>query len=60
MSGAKGSKLAARGGKVGPRKHHCPECREETISTLFCSPKKRMAFQCKAGHITRRGRTILL
>ena len=68
-SGAKGAKLAARTGKVGPRKHYCPECKGDSAEvtsemeakpTMFYSPKGRIVFKCKKGHFTPRKAAVLV
>ena len=66
MAGAKGSKLAARNLKGGPRKHYCPVCVEKNgfvaateATAVMIMPKKRMSFQCDAGHAWHRTETIL-
>ena len=69
MAGAKGAKLASRGGNKGPQKHYCPTCikdsDDKTITpemeakAVMVMPGSRIFFDCKAGHRSTRKETIL-
>jgi len=47
------------------KRHYCPECKEEgqeatqLLQAVMVWPRKRMEFQCKAGHKMGRRETIL-
>ena len=68
MANVKGAKLAARTGRVGPRKHYCPTCLGDSrevsddaeAKAIMALPGRKIIFGCRAGHRHNKGQTILL